>query len=91
MALDNGLEAQRKRLLWRASRRGIKEMDIIVGGFASVHVPSMDAGSIAAFEEVLNIPDQDLLAYATGQAEIPETLRTPMLTALLIFKPTGPT
>lgn len=87
MSLADPLETRRKRLLWRASRRGIKEMDIIVGGFAGARLAGMDATELDAFERILDIPDQDLLSYATLQVEIPVPLRSPMLEAVLAFRP----
>ena len=87
MSLADPLESRRKRLLWRASRRGIKEMDIIVGGFAEARLAGMDATELDAFERILDIPDQDLLYYATMQVDIPVPLRSPMLEAVLAFRP----
>lgn len=87
MTADTDLETRRKRLLWRASRRGIKEMDIIVGGFAEAHLGQLDSVALDAFERVLDIPDQDLLSYATGQSDIPAELRSPMLEDVLAFRP----
>jgi antitoxin CptB len=84
------LEARRKRLMWRASRRGIKEMDLIVGGYAEAHAPGMSEADVAAFEVFLDIPDQDLLAYATGQADIPPERKSALLDAVLAFRPVTP-
>jgi antitoxin CptB len=80
-------QATRKRLLWRATHRGIKEMDIIVGRFAALHLESMTAAELTAFSEVLDIPDQDLLAWLTSQEQVPPTQMSPMLTRLLAFRP----
>ena len=87
MTAADPLETRRKRLLWRASRRGIKEMDIIVGGFAEANLGGMDGVALDAFERVLDIPDQDLLSYCTLQVEVPPKLRSPMLDAVLAFRP----
>jgi antitoxin CptB len=87
MTITDAIETRRKRLLWRASRRGIKEMDLIVGGFAEAHLPAMDEAALDAFERLLDIPDQDLLSYATLQVEVPGHLRSPMLDAVLAFRP----
>ncbi len=51
------IETMRKRLLWRAMHRGIKEMDIIVGGFAAARLPSMDVMTLIEFTDVLELPD----------------------------------
>jgi antitoxin CptB len=77
----------RKRLAWRASRRGIKEMDIIVGGFADARLPSMTPQELVAFEAVLDIPDQFMLSWLTGQEVVPENMQTPLLLEMLAFRP----
>lgn len=81
------LDTQRRKLAWRASRRGIKEMDLLVGGFASVELPRMNAAQLKAFERLLDIPDQQLLAWATHQEIVPDEQDSPMLRALLAFRP----
>ncbi len=87
MTSPDPIVTRRKRLLWRATRRGIKEMDLIVGGYAAAHLPEMDGGTLDAFEQLLEIPDTDLLAYATNQAVIPERLQSQLLTDVLAFRP----
>jgi antitoxin CptB len=75
------LEKIRKRLAWRASRRGIKEMDIIA------KLPTMSPQELVVFEAMLEIPDQQLLSWVTRQEDVPEDLRSPMLMELLAFRP----
>ncbi|NMD07630.1 MAG: succinate dehydrogenase assembly factor 2 [Phyllobacteriaceae bacterium] len=87
MTLHDPHETRRKRLLWRATRRGIKEMDLIVGGFAAANLAGMDSDTLDAFERLLDIPDTDLLAYATNQATIPLHLKSALLEAVLVFRP----
>jgi antitoxin CptB len=77
----------RKRLAWRASRRGIKEMDIVVGGFADARLGTMSPQELIVFEAVLDIPDQFLLSWLTGQEAVPETMQTPLLLEMLAFRP----
>ena len=81
------LETIRKRLLWRATHRGIKEVDILVGGYAQRHLESMSEADLAKFEILLEIPDQDLLSWATLQEDVPMDLASSMLTAVLAFRP----
>lgn len=85
MAVDS--EARRKRILWRASHRGIKEMDMILGGFAAVHVSSMPEAELGRFEQLLEVPDQQFLAWMTGTEAVPEAMRCPMLDSILQFRP----
>ena len=81
------LETIRKRLLWRATHRGIKEMDILVGGYAQWHLENMSEADLAKFEILLEIPDQDLLSWATHQEDVPGKFACSMLTAILTHKP----
>ncbi|MFO6462897.1 succinate dehydrogenase assembly factor 2 [Jannaschia sp. KMU-145] len=55
----------------RAWRRGIKEMDMILGGYADAELGGLDAEGLDLFEAVLGENDHDLFAWVTGQAEAP--------------------
>ncbi len=74
---------RRKRLLWRATHRGIKEMDILLGGFVTRHLEAFSAADIAELEAIMNIPDQDMLSWATKQAPVPSELASPLLARIL--------
>ena len=67
-------ENRLKRLRMRAWHRGIKEMDLILGGWADAHLLSVDAATVDAFEAVLAEADHDLYQWVSGQAEPPATL-----------------
>ena len=77
----------RKRLQWRASHRGIKEMDILVGGFAIQRLPFMSKDELVCFADILDIPDQDLLSWLTNQSEVPVELHSPLLAEMLQYRP----
>ena len=62
----------RKRLSMRAWRRGMREMDLILGPFADAHLARMDVGELAAFDALLDQNDQDLLPWIIGQQPRPE-------------------
>ncbi len=74
---------RRKRLLWRATHRGIKEMDLILGGFVTARVDSLDHIQLDALEAIMDIPDQEMLAWATRQAPVPEEYASPLLMDIL--------
>jgi len=38
---SEGLDERRRKLLFRAWRRGVREMDLIVGRFADAHIDKM--------------------------------------------------
>jgi len=60
-----------KRLKYRANHRGIKEMDIILGGFADQCLEKLDDTEIDAFEHLMNEQDRDLLIWFTGEVDFP--------------------
>lgn len=75
------LEARRKRLRIRAWRRGIKEMDLILGGYADDEVAGMDEDRIVLFEDVLDENDHDLFAWVTGH-DAPPARFAPLMAEL---------
>jgi antitoxin CptB len=81
--MNRDLDPARKRLLWRATHRGIKEMDIVVGGFAEAHLAGMSADEVLGFKDILEIPDQDLLGWMTKQAVIPADQDSQLLRQML--------
>jgi antitoxin CptB len=87
MTLPPEPETRRKRLLWRATHRGIKEMDLILGGFVVKHLDQFSAGDIADLERIMDIPDQDMLSWATKQADVPADQISPLLTRILAYTP----
>jgi antitoxin CptB len=64
-------ETRKKRLKIRAWRRGIKEMDLILGGYADAELAGMETDALDLFEALLGENDHDLFAWVTGQADVP--------------------
>lgn len=65
-------------------------MDLLVGGYASVHLAQMTEDELELFEQLLEIPDQLLLAWVTQQEVVPPQLDCHMLRELLAFRPSDP-
>jgi len=64
-------ETRLKRLRMRSMRRGIKEMDIILGRFAETELDGLDAATLDVYDTLLSENDQDLYRWVTGQAAPP--------------------
>ena len=79
------IEVRRRRARFRAWHRGMKEMDLLLGGYADAHVETMDAGDLLAFEVLMEIIDRDLLRWFTGEAPVPADHDTPMFRAICAF------
>ncbi len=73
------LDARRRRLLFRATHRGTKEADLMIGGFVSRHIAGFSEAEMAEVEAVLDLPDVDLSDWLSGRREPPPGVRTPML------------
>jgi len=77
-----GLDARRRRILFRAWRRGMREMDIVMGRFADAQLPEMSDADMDEFERLLDAPDPSVLAWITGEEPIPTNYDTPLLARL---------
>ena len=51
------LGMRRRRALWRATHRGSKEMDFLLGRYAEHALDKMTAAEIAVFERLIDAPD----------------------------------
>ena len=70
-----GLDERRRRLLFRAWRRGVREMDLIVGRFADARIDKFDAAELDQFEHLIEVPNAELYAWIVGNAAIPAEQR----------------
>jgi antitoxin CptB len=76
------LDERRRRILFRAWRRGMREMDLVMGPFADQHLPTMSESELDAFEHLLDAPDPQALAWITGEEATPAEFDTPLLARL---------
>ena len=74
---------RRKRLLWRATHRGIKEMDLILGGYVTRNLEFFTSADIDQLEAIMDIPDQEMLSWATRQEVVPPEQASPLLLKIL--------
>ena len=68
--MNNEVILQRKKLTYRAKHRGIREMDIILGGFADKYLPGFDQGQLNDFENILSQNDLDLYDWLNDRQNI---------------------
>jgi antitoxin CptB len=79
---DADLEHRRRRAVWRAGHRGMKELDLVLGAFARARVPGMDGDALAHFERLLAEADTDLFDWVMGRAPVPARYDGPVIDAL---------
>ncbi|MGC5779646.1 succinate dehydrogenase assembly factor 2 [Methylobacterium sp. NFXW15] len=70
------LDPRRRRTLFRAWHRGIREMDLIMGRFADAEIGNLSESELDEFEALIEVPDRDLFKWLTGEAETPSNYDT---------------
>ena len=85
-AKTTDLDADRKRLRYRAWHRGILEMDLLLGGFADAYLDSFDGGQLHRFELLLNQPDPEIYAWYCRRRPTPEHQANDVVNLFLKFK-----
>ena len=61
--MTDKLEIFKKRLIYRASYRGTKEMDILLSNFVNKHINELDEVLLIELEKFLDIDDEIILNY----------------------------
>lgn len=73
-------------MIYRANHRGIKEMDIMLGGFAEACIADLSEPELDQFEALLGEMDRDLLTWFTGEVAVPEAVHTPIFDRVAEFQ-----
>jgi antitoxin CptB len=83
---SDGLDVRRRKILFRAWHRGMRETDLILGRFADAAIAELSETELGDFEHLLEVaPDQDVLAWLLGEASVPAEFDTPLLGRLCAF------
>tara|TARA_B110001452_G_C14924725_1_gene323362 strand:- start:22 stop:279 length:258 start_codon:yes stop_codon:yes gene_type:complete len=61
--MTDKLEIFKKRLIYRASYRGTKEMDILLSNFVNKYINELDEVLLIELEKFLDIDDEIILNY----------------------------
>lgn len=86
---SDGLDVRRRKLLFRAWHRGMREMDLIMGRFADTAIGDFTERELAEFEELIEQPDRELLAWITGETDVPTVHDTSLFRRLRDFNRRG--
>lgn len=80
---SDGLDARRRKLLFRSWHRGMREMDLILGGFADGAIHGLSEGELDEYEALLELQDADLLSWVTGESPVPPVHDTAIFRKIL--------
>lgn len=81
------LTPNRKKLYWRAIRRGMKEADLLFGNYAREYLADMTETEVKEFADILHCFDQDLMNWITDKEPVPHDLDTPTFQKIKAFSP----
>ena len=82
---SDGLDARRRRLLFRSWHRGIREMDLVLGRFADAHIAELSDAELDEVETWLEIPDQQIFTWVNGSQRAPAEIDTALFRRLRDF------
>lgn len=60
-----------RKLIYNANHRGLKEMDVLLGGFANRHMVDISTENLLTFERLLEEQDADILDWCLGKMSAP--------------------
>jgi len=76
------LENRKRRLLFRAWHRGIKELDLIFGNFVDANNKDFSEADCNWFEALFEEQDHEILGWVTDGKNVPEQFSGPMMKRL---------
>lgn len=79
---STSLDPRRRRLLYRATHRGTRETDILIGGYVASHIGAMGEAELGLLQTLLELPDPDLADWLSGRRPIPPEHDGPLLRAM---------
>ena len=81
------LDPRRRRILFRAWHRGIREMDLVFGQFADNALADLADADLDELETIMAEEDNDLVKWITGEQPVPERYRTPLFAQIVSYRP----
>jgi antitoxin CptB len=82
---SEGLDQRRRRLLFRAWHRGMREVDLITGRFADAHIGNLTEAEVGEFERLMDVPEPELLAWVMGAQDTPARFDTALFRKMRAF------
>lgn len=83
---SEGLDARRRKLLFRSWHRGIREMDLILGQFADDEIEALTDEELDQYEVLLEEQDADLLMFFTGGRPVSGQGGSPVLARIVAHR-----
>jgi antitoxin CptB len=82
-------DKRRERLRFRSWHRGTREMDLLLGSFADVHLHAFTSDQLDHYEALLEQGDPDLYDWITGRAAVPDSANNDVVQMLCAHRFAG--
>lgn len=79
------MDLYRKRLIYKATHRGMKETDRLIGGFALARMVSLSDRELTSFDRLLDEADNDLLGWIMRREEVPTHVDSNLISQIISF------
>ncbi|MEG9883476.1 MAG: succinate dehydrogenase assembly factor 2 [Hyphomicrobiales bacterium] len=83
MSIDETLNTRRRRIVWRACHRGMREMDLVLGRFVKRRIETMGDDELEEMERLIALPDTVLYGWIFKRHPLPAEYDTKLMTALM--------
>ncbi|KAL1923418.1 uncharacterized protein VTP21DRAFT_8398 [Calcarisporiella thermophila] len=82
-SIDAPISQKRARLIYQSRKRGILETDLLLSTFAHKYLDTFTSAELDEYDSLLEEPDWDIYAWATGGKKIPEQWRKSKILTML--------
>ncbi|WP_428646003.1 succinate dehydrogenase assembly factor 2 [Roseibium sp.] len=84
-AIQDNRDPRRKKILFRCWHRGMKEMDLLLGGFADAEIDKLSEEELGELEHLLSAQDHDLYAWMSGRVPLPQEWDGPLYRRIIAY------
>jgi len=81
------LDPRRRRILFRAWHRGLREMDLVFGQFTDAEIGTLPDSDLDELETIMAEEDNDLIKWIIGERPVPDHFRTPLFERIASYRP----
>ena len=77
----------KKRIIYRASYRGTKEMDVLISSFVKRIINDLNDEELLELEKFVNLSDEDLIKLNKNFSNVKEKISTKIYMSFYNYKP----
>ena len=86
MTQTEDIDVRRKKALFRAQRRGFRELDLVFAAFTKTHLERLDGAQLERFEALLSVPDWQIYGWIMGHEAVPHPFDHDVFAALCDYR-----